>query len=746
MLNICTMKFKYHDFLAIHQKNLSKTIRAFICKRAYIKWRRIALSSCILIQTQFRRFEAVKKLKAKHRGHALKILETIACMFKFVRMKANIVGQVVIIQSYCRRFFARKQFCYEKTLHRRRIDCDVSTLLDDDEKYESALEVKNRDLERERATSFIRGILQYMKMTLLWESLASNLLLHNKVNDAVCVLQSWWLFHIRFIRRRKKDQASVLLQKLFRCFRDRKAYIHKQLILFNKRRCACLIIQSWMLHFVGWRKTLKSVVEREKLHRISYIRKTEIALVTKRFYNCMVDSVTTILHRNFLRKMVADVFYRRAQVCIIQKGWRRRAAVKRIQRQSYIISIWARLFLFVNHRNSLRAAIKVQKWIRLINWKISKKQASIVIQCLVRRKDAEKVRKKLETALRHKATCKIQTCYRIYWGRCYRSYWWWQYNEAASAIQKIYKRHKVLHTAQFYVRKLLSSENCLKEKTKRELIIAKYERRLRDLFGGRDNKAAFSIQHVYRQYRARRYHEKKLEEERKEKSLRQREEEKRRHLICKIKSDKEGSCRFKHMINTFKATKFFSSCGQHAQHSHKTIARSDLRVYSWFNEGLFSLMDSYNLNPLDVIKLYNVFQTLDYLQEGVIDIIDFLDMITEPTSVILDWVFDIIGIQSTKLAFFEYLKVVCFLCTISRDSMQRILFSSMDKFHDRTGYFTKPVWTKFVKFMTEHESIIHETKTCINAFDRYGKTIGYDGLPKLFFEGFTKVIVGLNYS
>ena len=733
---------------------MSKVIRAFICKRAYERWRNLALKSCKRIQKCGRKFLATRQYLRSRMKHAHLSLQILVFMHRYQKMKCGKIINALTIQNIARRYLYAQRFKPEKELIVKARQEELSLRIKAHKEKELIQLRANELIKQEVISNIARNFIISVERILIcrrrWRRYCIFLLARQRSfhEQSSCeVLQRWWLLCSMCIRYRKRLLSAKEIQKIVRGFLSLQSYR----AMVQKRNSSSFIIQNLFRSYLNWQKILADVIITEKHHKIRYELSLTRTFVVKQYWDHLLKEATNRVKFADKKFILMLLFDRHRKLLQLQAGWRRYCAQKISTKIRRCILRWAQYSELVFVRQKIQNAAIIQKWIRLMMWQGICRYASIRIQSFWRFYQASVTVNMLRLEFQSQSAQKIQLCYRKCIGRCYRNYWWWIYDEAIRMIQKTYRQYRALDTVHNRIRKLRSLQNIDREQNKNGLILSKYERRFRETFSTRDNKAARMIQKNYRSYsdcfnlqEAKRLREKmkgeKLEEERS-----------RRAKIQVKKASKESNFRGK-LQDAVKKAKEITINQKGSLHQNKSILKkasfgrknsttlSDLMNFPWYSTELDHVIENTSITPSDITKMHTVYEKLDFLKEDVVDTIDLLEMIGEPFSTYVEWILALKGLSlNSRIQFHRYVDFIYFLCMLSREDVLRILFSSMDL--SKRGFLDISQWRNYIDIMTKCENIVHCTKGAVDSFGSFSETIGYDKESKLFYDGFVNVSV-----
>eukprot|EP00591_Stephanopyxis_turris_P004040 CAMPEP_0195510114 /NCGR_PEP_ID=MMETSP0794_2-20130614/2861_1 /TAXON_ID=515487 /ORGANISM="Stephanopyxis turris, Strain CCMP 815" /LENGTH=270 /DNA_ID=CAMNT_0040637481 /DNA_START=727 /DNA_END=1536 /DNA_ORIENTATION=- len=139
---------------------------------------------------------------------------------------------------------------------------------------------------------------------------------------------------------------------------------------------------------------------------------------------------------------------------------------------------------------------------------------------------------------------------------------------------------------------------------------------------------------------------------------------------------------------------------------------------SWYDERLSAIVTAYGLRAEDILKIFDVFHSMDYSGCNELDIDDFFEFIQEPRSIYGMWLFEMIDSTSnTVISFSEYVQIVVIYSMFGKEEIFRLIFSSFDT-RKRT-FLDQSQWEELVEVMTSQESIKHAKLTAIKSFEKH---------------------------
>ena len=662
-------------------------------------------------------------------------------------MKKKLVACIILIQQITRRYLHQKIYRAERDT-KLKLYQEEMQLIEKERKQGELMSLRANELAWQQmiaCTSYeivisIKNSVCHRKR---WRDFALFLLNQNRslLQEKSCkIIQRWWCLHVKRICRCKLTTLIVEIQKYIRRF----LYVNHYRVIMRKRHAACFVIQSSFRSYLRWQQILKDVTLSDENHKEGYVLTLARIFVVKVYWENLLKKVTKRILFADKKFVLIHLFDRRVKVRRLQSVWRRFCARKRSNKIRSIILRWVYCCKLVFVRQKIQHTIRIQRWTRLQMWLRVRRYAVTRIQNFCRIHKAYAVLNLLKLDFQHQSAEKIQRYYRIYVGRCYRNYWWWVYDNSVRIIQNSYRRHKALDTFHCGIRKFLSIQNVEREKEKKSLVLSRYERRLRHIFCTRDNKAVNVIQRAYRSYlegiklqKAKEVQSKIEDEQDKIENLR------RSNILLKKTTKQPGFC-FRicnAMIKVKEIAKSKKDRGSNINSSSISLIhqkRKEIIDLPWYSMKLENVLENTNITPGEAMKLYSVFEKVDYLKEGLVDVMDIFEFIDEPMSIFAEWVLSLKELSfKSRLHFHEYVDFVHFLCMLSRDDIFRILFSSIDL--KKKGFLYRDEWINYIDIMTTNESVVHCNRATMNSFEKFSEIIGCDRERKLFFDGFKNV-------
>ncbi|GFO45530.1 abnormal spindle-like microcephaly-associated-like protein [Plakobranchus ocellatus] len=303
---------------------IQSVVRSFLCRKNFLRLK----CSCIVLQSCWRRYQAVKELSALKVERDTKAAVMISKQMRrfFARQKFLALKQAaIVVQSYWRMYAAQRELVRLRELH----------------KEASALVIQK----------VIKGALQRKK--------------YQRLKHASVVLQNAWRSkkahqELETLREQRQREASVVIQKNLRAYAARQRF---------------LMLKSSVLRLQkNWRK----VLARREAEKKRQERKERAAIVLQKHYRGF--GVRSEFVRMKLAVVVMQKFWRRTQA-------KRKVAYLRLQKQTHaavlIQSLWRGWYIKQDYTRMKAAAICIQASWRMWSARhlfIRNKSAALIIQ------------------------------------------------------------------------------------------------------------------------------------------------------------------------------------------------------------------------------------------------------------------------------------------------------------------------------------------------------------------------------
>ena len=698
------------DFLGQYQTIISSFFRGQKIQERY----RAKLRSSIAIQNIVRQFLFQRK-RTYHQQNKLVLKNFVSVLRMCILLRRRISEYKerqdqasVIIQKYIRRFL------FQPILE----ESNIMTNIDNENRVFFKVDLLD---------------IRHAYMLYQWKKQATiyaRINMQKNQNESKIFLKRLIENQLRRLQEQKFEQASKILQKSGRYFLTAKRNSNATEKKYQIHLSSTKKIQKRWRHYKRWTKIIQQIEASEREFKLYQLQEIKLVQMIEKHWNLykMRENARQLLFEKklfVLRKQVE-----RNKAYMIQRLWKTNLTQRiqkelKIKRKEYCVSI-------------------LQKFILRTLKQIFFCRCAKIIQLAYRRRLLQVLKGKMT----QKSAVNIQKWYRL---KQYRKKLA-RMKMSCLKIQRAYRSYLFLKVIRKKIRKHLEGRRVDYQSHIKNILNQSRNRRIQIFLHRRDEDAAKKIQQLFRKYLVERQFTEDevsvMEQAVNEKRIRiLRREGKRKMIQDVFNSTKLRKFRFIMQnsatgVNNFVPSKIRDKAKKKKISKKKCPASiANLRQYSWFDMRLSKIMKSYEIKPSEIFSFHSIFRSLQ-VNEAVdtIDVYDFFDFLKEEKSEFGMWLFTAVNTETPNhISFSEFVHLVSYSCLLKKESIQILMFSSIDT--EKNSYIDQTQWEHFVRLMIENESVQYGVNSAIKAFLSHAKRISIDkkqGL-KLPFDGFKKV-------